>query len=430
VTTATSRDDVQIAIFGAGKEEVEEVYEGDFAGYTATYSWPQGRLVPLPEHLVPPELVEWGQVPTGLEILTSEGGGTDDDNATRIRISSSSATVPVPSPFPWSRHTLTVLPATGCAVDSLHTTRSSVTHLIKGAAVPAAAGPLSAGATAVRILVYRAGDNSAEVEVTFDLSDLDVGQDKDDDEEGESHPWSGHRVRLAVPVELQGASPEWMVVRPASALKATVERRVSERSSRGKAADGGGLDGATVSRWIGPHLRDLQATNRLFYASGDVDHDRGSANGTGDSVVAVSGKAVALPLNLTLSVTDHVCWCDEPLPSRDDYGSSTSAEGLAPLESASGRRALMLEVSRDIAVPSFMGEQPRAASGSGTTPSKGCRCILHLVAKVLIRTPSTSGTSEALSLEDASRRHLLDPANYRFDVRCEAVGSGPGTRAE
>ncbi len=46
---------------------------GDYAGLHATFSSVcPGELVPVPERLVPPSMVEWGAIPPCLETLTSE----------------------------------------------------------------------------------------------------------------------------------------------------------------------------------------------------------------------------------------------------------------------------------------------------------------------------------------------------------------------
>ena len=59
---------------------------GDFAGLHATFaSVCPGELVPVPERLVPPSMVEWGAIPHCLETLTSEDWiaavAVDDDES-------------------------------------------------------------------------------------------------------------------------------------------------------------------------------------------------------------------------------------------------------------------------------------------------------------------------------------------------------------
>lgn len=44
---------------------------GDFAGLSANFAL-DGTIIPVPEHLVPKDLLEWGDHPTCLEILVSE----------------------------------------------------------------------------------------------------------------------------------------------------------------------------------------------------------------------------------------------------------------------------------------------------------------------------------------------------------------------
>jgi len=45
---------------------------GEWAGWQCEFSPISGELVPLPEKLVPQEMLDWGQAPMGFEILASE----------------------------------------------------------------------------------------------------------------------------------------------------------------------------------------------------------------------------------------------------------------------------------------------------------------------------------------------------------------------
>eukprot|EP01083_Nonionella_stella_P222377 793624_1 len=48
------------------------IFGGDYAGHSATFSSIDGALIPVPNHYVPEAMVEWGQVPNGLESIVSE----------------------------------------------------------------------------------------------------------------------------------------------------------------------------------------------------------------------------------------------------------------------------------------------------------------------------------------------------------------------
>jgi hypothetical protein len=149
---------------------------------------------------------------------------------------------------------------------------------------------------------------------------------------------------------------------------------------------------------IGPHLAGLQSDNRLFSA-GDQDGESGAR---GDATRA----SVALPMNLTLSVSEQ----------RDPD------EGAAPRESETPTpgRALLLEVSRAVPAPPS-DQEPQGAAGAGAPDSDG-RGRTILAARVFIRAPSGGERERSLNSEDPSR-HLLDPDNYRFEVRSGVVGS-------
>lgn len=84
---------------------------GDYAGLSATFSSKTGELVPVPEHLVPESMIEWGEIPSSLETLSSEdwiGDGDDTESAKELE-----------------RITISVLPEVGCGIDNLEVTKKS-----------------------------------------------------------------------------------------------------------------------------------------------------------------------------------------------------------------------------------------------------------------------------------------------------------------
>ncbi len=101
---------------------------GDHSGLSATFSSRTGELIPVPEHLVPESMIEWGDIPSYLEVLVSEDflvkedtditqgddnnkgdDGDDDQNKKARRM--------------MERTTITVLPEVGCGIDNLETTK-------------------------------------------------------------------------------------------------------------------------------------------------------------------------------------------------------------------------------------------------------------------------------------------------------------------
>ena len=53
---SSDRGDISVKI-------MKELYCGDWAGHLASFSCKTGKLVPVPEHLVPESMIEWGAVP-------------------------------------------------------------------------------------------------------------------------------------------------------------------------------------------------------------------------------------------------------------------------------------------------------------------------------------------------------------------------------
>ena len=45
---------------------------GEWAGWCCEFSAMDGRQLPVPERLVPPEMLDWGLAPAGMEVLVSE----------------------------------------------------------------------------------------------------------------------------------------------------------------------------------------------------------------------------------------------------------------------------------------------------------------------------------------------------------------------
>lgn len=179
---------------------------GDFAGLAATFHPGSGAFIPVPEHLVPDALLDWGQEPKCLEILVSEEE-TVVENQEMLQ-----------------RNTITVLPSTGCSIDNLETIR--VDDQID---VSSKHGK----STNVVGLQYQVGkaNGALRLETVFGMA-------------------NGYRMRVLLDVV-----PSVSTFAVQSPMVLALERRTNTVSSSGTIADGGGLDGRTVSMLLGEKLR-------------------------------------------------------------------------------------------------------------------------------------------------------------------------------
>ena len=195
---------IQIMAIHSAKEEASHDKEnvlvsGVFAGLTATFT-PKGSLIPVPEYLVPKELLEWGQAPSCLEVIVSE-----DVQETTIE-----------------RQTVSIYPAIGCAVDNLHTSKAKES-------VPWAKKASIDNAIAMD---YGISKETTRTETIFALP-------------------NDHRYRITIDLFNR------LIQSP---IRVNLERRTSTDYSKGTIADGGGLDGRTVSRLLG---EELNSSNRF-----------------------------------------------------------------------------------------------------------------------------------------------------------------------
>ena len=239
------------------------VLGGDIAGITVHLD-ERGHVIPLPTSWVPESLQEWGQVPDFVETLVSE------DFIDLLEEQES------PS---WTRHVLTVLPETGCGVDNLDVIKrmekmtriSSRTHY---------------GSDEVACLV------SADSEIQVDQSCVQYCLETIFECDSAETPL--HRIRLGVLVARDPGPTEgeydWKLFSSNKVSSPTIriswERQFDASSSFGALADGGGLDGQRVSRWMGPIIQKQSTSFASVTPSG-----MGSTGNTG---------SLNLPGNLTL----------------------------------------------------------------------------------------------------------------------------------
>ena len=225
---------------------------GDYAGHSATFSSADGQLIPVPEHFVPQPLIEWGQIPSCLELLSSED----------VAIATAGKEIGVQL----ERGTVSVLPEVGCGVDNLDTMRTVETLQLSTSSESTASG--SDGISTGQFFAFEENE--------------DEGEDEDDgDEHRQVLAWQtemtplreASRVKVetvfSVPAEMAASIDEDDVEVPferrirvsfealpsekkiSSPIAIVSERRIGDVSSGAQWGVGGGLDGRTVSKLIG-----------------------------------------------------------------------------------------------------------------------------------------------------------------------------------
>ena len=219
---------------------------GDFAGLDATFNPSDGKLIPIPVHLVDESLLEWGQEPKCLETLVSEDLAEDLSTM--------------------ERNSIVILPSTGCAVDNLETMKKTEKADISSSDVEGD----------VVGIQYETDDKCYRVESIFGMED-------------------GYRMRVVLDL----TTCEEILLTPKSPVHLHYERRTSEESTGGTRADGGGLDGRTVTGLLGPELSKAKtfAEDRPREKTQDSDGIR----------------HIGLPGNITISYSslNSNCWtCD------------------------------------------------------------------------------------------------------------------------
>ena len=272
---------------------------GDYAGHSATFSSADGHLIPVPEHFVPQSLIEWGQIPSCLEVLSSED----------VAIATAGKTIGAQL----ERGTVSVLPEVGCGVDNLDTMRTVETLQLSTSSESTASGS-DDGISTGQFFAFEenededGGDEHRQVlawqtemaplretsrikiETVFSLpGEMAASIDKDDVEV----PFE-RRIRVffeALPSEKKISSP----------ISIVSERRIGDVGSDAQWGVGGGLDGRTVSKLIGKDSASKPFAERepMIVGSDDEESDSG-----GDEVT------LSLPGNIVFrrGTTDDGSW--------------------------------------------------------------------------------------------------------------------------
>jgi len=245
---------------------------GDYAGLSCTFDPLNGNIIPVPEYLVPESMVEWGQVPNFLEVIVSED--FEEDGFVE-------------------RKTVSVLPEVGCGVDNLETLSSSEKlQIVKNDDYVVA--------TQQELQLMSNGVQRWKLETVFALGG---------DSQSKLIKPDSRRLRVILTATQGNLLSPIVVVQ---------ERNTGEVSSNGTIADGGGLDGRTVTQLIGS-----EALKSPFC---EESPGSSSANST------PSFRILSLPGNLTVRFGKE----NEESPfwimvshqhndsSKDDYGHSAT----------------------------------------------------------------------------------------------------------
>lgn len=182
------------------------LYNGDFAGVSATFSSRDGTLIKVPEHLVPESLLEWGAAPSALEVVISETTTTTKTLAAVVDT--------------LTRQTVQIMPAVGCAVDNLDTMKKEEVLEIQALRM------IDDGSTVS--FDVPGSDGKTRAETTFTTADE-------------------NRLRVVVNVEYKVATGFELQ----TPIVVALERQISTESSKGTLGDGGGLTGSKVTELMG-----------------------------------------------------------------------------------------------------------------------------------------------------------------------------------
>jgi hypothetical protein len=302
---------------------------GDFAGFSATFVPTTGSLVPIPEYVVPKELLEWGQEPSSLETIVSEDMNIDVDDTDMRKA--------------WSRQTVTVFPAVGCGIDNLHTqTQEQEWQTVwrkdtVRVAVRAAAAAVDPTKPQVWTVEASFGWNPEQLSEHCETSTSD------------SDTNSHHRVSMQVTATLLPDDDHDVVLQ--SPVHVRLERQTDAAvSSHGKIAVGGGLDGRQVSRLLGASLRSqsnfaAEPNTKTANATPAVRWEAAAAEDDSSSSVRLSER-VHFPGNLTLAIgsngdgdsaavleVGHITWIKDDLSSRQVVQCTLPSTGLPVVQS-------------------------------------------------------------------------------------------------
>lgn len=196
--------------FGSVKATAGSCYGGDFAGLSALIDVEKGCVKKVPEHLLPQSFIEWEVLVCSLETLTSEE--VLGEKIERIEME--------------------VLPEAGCGVDNLSVLNSKSFISTE----ECTSSIWEDYGTEISSLLFKDKFGNLVLECVF------LNMDQSD------------RLRSRVALSI---APDCTFL-PKKNIKFVHERQTSPNSTKGKVAEGGGLDSRTVTNLIGPNIRSTQ----------------------------------------------------------------------------------------------------------------------------------------------------------------------------
>jgi hypothetical protein len=302
---ATATTNAATAATASNNFHALALYGGDHAGLSATFDLRSGKLLAVPDYLVPEALLEWGQAPSALEVLVSEDFNNDaiimdkqDDQTSNNNIRSNSPLLQS-SCCSFQRHTVAIMPAVGCGVDNLQVEKAPVEDVY--VVIPQGEATALMGiSTTTRHGTSRPQQHSMEATFAWPVA-------------GEQNIGKNHRVRVMIPFTLAAthsfaaeeaaAADSSAEVRTAippiqlqSPIRVISERQFDATSSRGTRADGGGLDGQSITQWLGPALHSSATRNFAEAAPKEEETHVAAAAAAAAAVTSVS-----FPGNITIS---------------------------------------------------------------------------------------------------------------------------------
>jgi hypothetical protein len=213
---------------------------GDYAGYVATYNANDGSFIPVPEHIIPDAMLEWGQQPSTLEVLTSEEiSNINDNNDEQL----------------FKRQINTLFPEIGCSIDNIETKKTleaiKMSNIWQTNYNNIDNNMSTSSSADTRRISF---DDEEKISVQQSLRKLAENKFSIETIFGWDVVPAGYRIRVKFDVMFSSNSDgvKGTITTPISII---LERQVSKDSTGGTIADGGGLDGRRVANMIGPILQ-------------------------------------------------------------------------------------------------------------------------------------------------------------------------------